>query len=403
MWQETKNLYHLAQAAIAAAYFRFPSKRLTVIGVTGTDGKTTTTAMIHKILKDLGQKVAMISSVEAIVNDKAIDTGFHVTTPNPWQIQKLLKKAADTGSNYFVLEATSHGLDQNRLAFIDFYLGVLTNITREHMDYHKTLKHYISSKAKLFKHVKYSILNFDDNNFIDVKNLAGGGVLSYSLASTTADFNQKNVTLKLKIKGYYNIQNALAAFTAVQALGFPKARIIDALNDFKGVKGRFEEVDLDQPYLVVVDFAHTPNSLENVLNVLKSELKAKSNRLIAVFGAAGQRDKSKRQKLGEVSAKFADITVITSEDPRNEDPIKIAQEIAKGLEIKGKKEGIDFFIVTDRKKAIEFAINNAHKGDVVGFFGKGHEQSMNIGGCEYPWDEVKEVEKAINYKLNYEK
>lgn len=398
MWQSIKNIYHLTRAFIAALYFRFPSKRMTVIGVTGTDGKTTTVSMIHCALKALGQKAAMVTTVEAQIDGASVDTGLHVTTPDPWQVQKLLRGAVKEGVKYFVLEATSHGLDQNRLAYVDFHVGLLTNITHEHLDYHKTIEKYTASKSKLFKGVKYSIINMDDESFKYLKSNAGGIVLGYSLNDDTADFNAKQILLNLKIKGHYNLQNALASYAALRTLGFKKASIIKSLNNFDGVIGRFEEIDMGQDFTAVVDFAHTPNALKNVLTSLRSELKSEKNQLIALFGAAGRRDQSKRSLMGEVASKLADITVLTSEDPRDDDPTKIASDIAQGLKKHGKKEDKDFFIITDRGKAIQFAISLAKEGDVVGFFGKGHEKSMNVGNKELPWNEIRMVENAIRRK-----
>ena len=191
MWQKIKNIYHLAQAFLAAVYFNFPSRKLIVIGVTGTDGKTTTVHMISHILRSNAKKVAMISSVNAKIGDKTFDTGFHVTTPSPWQVQKYLKDAVNSGSQYFVLEATSHGLDQNRLAFVNFKIGVITNITHEHLDYHKTWQNYAKAKLKLFKNTETAILNMDDRSYNFLKSGVGGKLITYGIKST-ADFNLKN-------------------------------------------------------------------------------------------------------------------------------------------------------------------------------------------------------------------
>src|SRR3989338_2652193 len=369
MWQKIKNLYHLAQAFFAAIYFSFPSKKLTVIGVTGTDGKTTTINMVYHILKSMSKKVSVISSVGAQIGEKSFDTGFHVTTPSPWQVQKYLKKAIDSGSQYFVLETTSHGLDQNRLAFVDFKVGVLTNITHEHLDYHKTFENYREAKLKLFQKVKFSIINADDDSYGYIKNRVGGKVISYS----------KNG------KGNYNLSNALAAIAATGVLCVGRHQAEKALKTFPGVRGRMEDIKLGQPFRVIVDFAHTPNGLSEALKFLRSQLTTKSSRLIAVFGAAGERDKSKRPLLGQAADESTNIIVLTAEDPRSEYTQTICEEIAKG--IKKKKINKDYFIVDDRGAAIEFAIKLAAARDIVGIFGKGHEKSMAYGKGETPWDE----------------
>lgn len=403
MWQKIKNLFHLAQAIFAAIYFNFPSKKLTVIAVTGTDGKTTTVNMIYHILKESGHKVSAVSSLGANIDNKLTDTGLHVSTPNPYQIQKLLKDAVDAGSEYFVLEATSHGLDQNRLAFVKVEAAVLTNITDEHLDYHKNWQNYTSAKAKLFKNVKYSVLNLDDpKSYQFLKGKVGGKLMTYSVNKDTGtDF--KKYPLSQSIKGAYNISNALAAFSVCVALGIPAIQIYAALKKFKGVPGRMEEIRLNQKFKALVDFAHTPNGLEQVLKTLKSQMTSKKSRLIAVFGSAGERDRAKRQKMGQIAASIADVSVLTAEDPRGERVDNISKEISKGFKIEHKVETKDYFVINDRKTAINFAVGIAKPGDILIFLGKGHEKSMNIDGIEYPWDERKEVEAAIKNKSKNEK
>ncbi|MDP2632969.1 MAG: UDP-N-acetylmuramoyl-L-alanyl-D-glutamate--2,6-diaminopimelate ligase [Candidatus Curtissbacteria bacterium] len=391
MWQKIKNIYHAAQAFLAAFYFQFPSKKIIVIGVTGTDGKSTTVNMIYHILNSVGLKVSMISSLRAQIGEKSYDTGFHVSTPTSSQVQKYLNGAVEAGSDYFVLEATSHGLDQNRLAFVDFEIGIVTNITHEHLDYHKTLENYVRAKSKLFRNSKISILNADDQSFQVLKSNSTGRIVTYGIKNRS-DFNLKNSEIKLKIAGVYNQLNALAALAATVSLGVIKEKALLALESFEGISGRMEEIDLGQDFKVYIDFAHTPNGLEQALKSLRS------TKLIAVFGAAGERDKTKREKMGSVAAKFADHVVITSEDPRSEDPKAICKQISKGM--KGKREGKDYDIILDRQKAIEFAVNLAGKNDVVGIFGKGHEKSMNIKGKEQPWDEYEVAKCAIERKLN---
>lgn len=395
MWQTAKNYYHLAQALAAAFIFSFPSNKIRVVGVTGTDGKTTTVHMIYEILKASGQKVSMVSSVGAAIGAKTYDTGFHVTTPSSFQIQKYLRKAVDAGHKYFILETTSHGLDQNRLSYVNFQIGILTNITRDHLDYHGTWENYAASKAKLFKNVAYSILNRGDHkSFSFLKNKAAGQVISYGIKSD-ADINLKNFPLKLKIGGDYNLENALAAAAAAQTLGISKAKITKTLAKFLPVKGRKEEVNLGQNFKVVVDFAHTPNALSQVLKTLKRET---PGRLIAVFGAAGQRDKTKRPAMGSVAGKNADIIFLTAEDPRSEKVRDICAQIKRG--IKGKTKDKTLFIIEDRKEAITSAINLAGEDDTVGIFGKGHEKSMAYGSKETPWDEFKVASAAINNKID---
>jgi len=398
MWQQIKNIYHLAQALLACVYYGFPSKKLIVIGVTGTDGKTTTAHMIYEILRRAGKKVALISSVHAAIGEKVYDTGFHVTTPDPIALQRFLKKIVDSGSDYAVIEVTSHGLDQNRVFGIKFEVGVLTNITHEHLDYHKTYDNYIAAKAKLFKNVRYSILNADDASFAKIKRLASGKIIAYSLKKS-ADFNLKNLPIKLAIDGDYNFSNALAAAAVTSVLGIKESTILKTLSQFKGVVGRMESVDLGQDFEVIVDFAHTPNALEQAFKTLKSKIQDPQAKLIVVFGAAGLRDKAKRKIMGEVAAKWASISVITAEDPRTEKVENICQQIAQGLIDKGKSDGKDYYFIYDRGEAIKFAINLAQKGDIVATFGKSHEKSMCYGKREYPWDEFQVVRQSIQNRM----
>ena len=399
MWQKIKNIYHLMRAYAACIFFGFPSKKLTVIGVTGTDGKTTTSHMIYEILKSVGKKVSLISSIHAQIDEKLYDTGFHVTTPDPIALQKFLKKVADSNSKYLVLEVTSHGLDQNRIFGIDFNFAVLTNITHEHLDYHKSFENYIFAKAKLFQRAKVSILNLDDPSFNKIKKLTNGKVVTYSI-NKKADFTQKDFLLKLKIPGDYNLSNALCAAALATQAGIGKQTITKALNTFQGIKGRMEEVDMGQDYRVIVDFAHTPNGLKQALKSLRFRAEDQRARIIAVFGAAGERDKLKRPKMGKIAASYADICVLTAEDPRSEKVEDICGQIAQGLVKSGKREFRDFYKMYDRQKAIEFAVTLAQENDVVAVFGKSHEKSMCFGKKEYPWDEFKIVERAIKKKAN---
>jgi len=399
MWQQIKNLYHLLAALFASYYFSSPSKKLKIIGVTGTDGKTTTCHMIYEVLKAGGKKVSLISSIHAAIGSKSYDTGFHVTTPSPFTLQKFLKKIVKAKSEFLVLEVTSHGLDQNRVFGIDFEIAVLTNITQEHLDYHKTYKNYLKAKSKLFENARVCVLNADDDSFSELKKITDRKIITYSERKTT-DYNLNKFPIKLKIPGNYNLSNALAAAAACSQLGIPKKVITKTLAQFAGLKGRMEEVNLGQDFTIVVDFAHTPNGLKNALEALKFKLESPKSKLIAVFGAAGERDRGKRPVMGQVAAKIADISVLTAEDPRTEKVGDITYEIAKGFLKERKKEGKSYYIEPDRKRAIELAVNLAKKDDIVATFGKSHEKSMCFGKIEYPWDEFEAIKKAIKNKLN---
>ncbi|MGB9706666.1 MAG: Mur ligase family protein [Microgenomates group bacterium] len=404
MIRKLKNLIHLLQAVLANIYWRFPSKKLTVIGVTGTDGKTTTVHLIGHILKESGFRSDLISSVSA--------PGLHTTTPDPWVLQKLLRQMSDRGIKYVVLEATSHGLDQHRLWGVKFHLGVVTNVTHEHLDYHKTYENYLRAKAELFRGVKIAVLNRDDKSFENLKlKIKNSKLITYGIRSR-ADFTPKSFPFETLLPGEYNQYNCLAAIAVSAALGIPPEKIRKAVASFRGVIGRMEEINEGQNFRVIVDFAHTPNGLENVLKTLNSQLvtrNQKTGKLIVVFGCAGLRDVAKRPMMGEIAAKLADIAVLTAEDPRTEDVNEIINQIAEGCLKRGAKEGglskwVNwpnlkrklFFRIADRREAIRFAIQKlAKRGDIVVICGKGHERSMCFGKTEYPWSDQKEARKAL--------
>lgn len=404
MIQDLKNLYHLLVALAAALFFRFPARNLKVIGVTGTDGKTTTASLIYHILKVAGKKASLITSVWAQIRQETYDTGFHVTTPDPWQVQRFLRQAAKAGSEYVVLEVTSHALDQNRVAFCNFLVGVLTNVTHEHLDYHKTYENYVATKAKLLKMAKVAIVNRDDSSYRYISStfprqrrgspkaaVPSSQLITYGIKNE-ADFTPKKFPFKTKLLGEFNRYNVLAAIACAKFLGIPDKPVKEAILSFKPPVGRLEEV-VNQPFKVIIDFAHTPNALENALKTIRPHTKGK---IIAVFGCAGQRDWQKRPLMGEISTRLADYTVITAEDPRMEDLGKIMEQIAQGCRQGGGAEGKTYFKVAGRQEAINFAIQKLAKvGDLVIICGKAHEKSMCFGKKEYPWSDHEAVKKAL--------
>ncbi len=382
------NFYHLPKAFLANILYGFPTRKMIVIGITGTDGKTTTTNMIYQILNSASKKASMISTINAEIGGKSYDTGFHVTSPDPFMIQNFAKKAVDSGDKYLVLEVTSHGLDQFRFWGIKFDTGVITNITHEHLDYHKTFENYKNTKLKLIKNTKFAIVN---QSIEGARSL--GKVITFGLK--IGDFTQRQIKLKLKIPGDYNIENGLAAMAAVTSLGIDLNIARKSLENFKGLKGRMEEIKNKKGIKIYIDFAHTPNGLENALTTLRS--RTLGRKLIAVFGAASQRDILKRPIMGEISGRLADITILTAEDPRFEDSNKIIEEIAAGVYSKDKSLGKNLYKEPDRQKAINLSISLARKGDIIGIFGKGHELSMNLDGKkEIPWSDFEAVKEALD-------
>jgi|SRR5581483_5706826 len=407
MWQKLKNVYHLFTALVAHVYYGFPARKLTIVGVTGTSGKTTTVHMIYEILKENGFKVSMLSTVEAVIGGDQLDTGFHVTTPDPHILPKYLSKAVKNGDTHFVLEISSHALDQNRAAFVHFKAGVLTTLAHEHLDYHKTFENYARAKFKLLHKSEVAIvpLGLSDDIKKAVKFNLIKKVITFGL--NTGDICQSDWELVLGMPGDFNVQNGLAAAAAAQVLGVSKQNIKKALEIVAKVPGRYEEIKTGKDFRIIIDFAHKPDALEALLRSVQPE--KKSGRIVAMFGSASQRDVLKRPMLGEISARLADITVLTDEDPRFESPEKIIDEIAQGclkagakerlINQKGKISGHVFYKIPDRRKAITFLIQKvAKKGDILLLCGKGHENSMSYKGVEKPWSEQGVVEEVLNEK-----
>ncbi|MBP8591288.1 UDP-N-acetylmuramoyl-L-alanyl-D-glutamate--2,6-diaminopimelate ligase [Candidatus Shapirobacteria bacterium] len=403
--------FHLPQAVFWTLFYRFPAKKMTVIGVTGTDGKTTTATLLWHILNKAGARAGLVTTVEAKIGKKNFDTGLHVTTPQPRLLQKFYYQAKKEGTKYMVVEATSHGLDQYRLWGSYFYGGILTNITAEHLDYHQTYQRLVEAKAKLFKNIRFAVLNKDDYSFRIVKSLIESQkkppkIITYSLKKE-ADFNLNNFSLKTSLPGDYNLANCLAAAAAASFLGVEKETILQAIAGFRGVTGRLDPVREGQNFDVYIDFAHTPNALKNVLSYLRKEADKKSGRLIVVFGAAGLRDRQKRPLMGQVAAQLANISILTAEDPRTESVDDIIDQISRGSKKEGAKETkeenlpakIDkkhyFLKIPNRGEAIKAAVKIAQKNDIVVICGKGHEKSMCFGTTEYPWSDQEEAKKAI--------
>lgn len=387
MIRRLKGLYHWLEALVAAVWFRFPSRKLTVIGVTGTDGKTTTTTLIYEILKANGCKVSMITSVYAVVAGKTYDTGFHVTNPRGWQVQKYLQQAAGHGDTHFVLEVTSHGLSQHRVDFVRFAVGVLTNVTHEHLDWHKTFAAYMKTKISLLERSKIAVINRDE---AEVYNKASAltrrkRVVTYGIRRD-AHITPKTHPFTTKLTGEFNRYNCLAAIAATSAIGVPLRVIQKALPTFTGVAGRMEVMS-EKPFRVIVDFAHTPNAIEQVLKTLRPMTK---KRLIHVFGSAALRDRTKRPLMGKASARYADIIVLTEEDYRTEDVNKIIEEIASGI-----PAGKHVVRLPDRDEAIGYALSQAKPEDTVIITGKGHEKSIARGKIEYPWSDQEAVKKVM--------
>lgn len=411
-----------AVAYLAAAFYGFPGRRLTVVGVTGTDGKTTTTTLIWHILRTAGYPTGLISTIQADVGARQLPTGLHVTTPDAITVQQLLAEMVKNGLTHAVLEATSHGLDQHRVDAIDFDVGVITNITHEHLDYHGSYRAYRLAKARLLSLVaqalpkpwgspRAAVLNRDQENLLPFLRIyAPSRVITFGL-HPEADVRGVEVqsgpwglrfralgpgfdlSIESPLLGEYNVANILAALAAtVVALGIDPRVAQKAIATFTGLPGRMERIDLGQPFTAIVDFAHTPKALEAALTAARAWT---PGRIIAVFGSAGLRDRAKRHMMAEISALLADITILTAEDPRTESLETILEEMLAGAVAQGAVEGVNVFRVPDRGEAIRLAVHLARPGDTVLVCGKGHEQSMCFGETEYPWDDRIAVRAAL--------
>lgn len=417
----------LALAQLSAAWHGHPSREMTVIGVTGTEGKTTTVNLVRSILAAAGLRTGMISTVNALIGDRSLDTGLHVTTPDAPQIQSLLAEMVAAGTQAVVLEATSHGLAQHRVSAVDFDVAVVTNITHSHLNYHGTWEQYCADKARLFHLLstawrkpgvpKAAVLNADDRSYPILAQIPADRRLSYGLeAEADVTVSDERVhkgervfilcapgaefPIRTRLAERYNVYNILAAASAALALDLPAEAIYEGVYALRSISGHMERIEEGQDFTAIVDFAHSPNALEQVLAALRTETEG---RVIVVFGCAGARDVLQRPMMGEIAGRLADVTVITAEDPRTEDLYEIIDAIAQGCERGGAREGqgqgARYYRVPDRVEAITFAVRLAHPGDVVVAAGKGHEQSMCFGTVEYPWDDRVVMRAALLERL----
>jgi UDP-N-acetylmuramoyl-L-alanyl-D-glutamate--2,6-diaminopimelate ligase len=414
---------------LSAAFYDWPGRKLTVIGVTGTDGKTTTSNLLYRILIAAGLKAGMISTVNAVIGDEVLDTGFHVTTPDAHDVQRYLARMVDAGLTHVVLETTSHGWAQFRVDACEFDVGIVTNITHEHLDQHGSYENYRAAKARLFQSLeqtlpkaqgnpRLAVLNRDDRSFEYLSGVAHGLTsvkqVSYGLEQGaalhaeniqydpagllfTAFSNDFRVAISSSLVGAFNVSNCLAALAAaVYGLGISPEDAAHGIASLEGVPGRMERIDLGQEFTTIVDFAHTPNALKVALEAARGMLAGTdAGRVIAVFGSAGLRDREKRRMMAETAADLADLTVLTAEDPRTESLAGILDEMAAGARSRGGAEDETFWRVPDSSEAIRFALRLARPGDIVLICGKGHEQSMCFGRTEYLWDDRTAMRAAL--------
>ena len=418
---------HLVEAVLWQTIKRNPSKGLKVIGVTGTDGKTTTATMIYTMLNDAGIKTGLMTTIGYGTPDNWHENSMHMTTlPTKAMLERIIELRAQ-GIEWLVLETTSHALAQHRIWGIPYSLAVLTNVTHEHLDYHGTFENYRAAKRKLFELAAGNkagavqirgIINADDPSAGFFADVMGANYLQYGLKHDGlkhADISANNVEAagsgstfdvtvapsnsfhaQIHLPGTFNVSNALAAVGVGMALDLSTAEIVHGLAALKSVEGRMNSIDEGQNYSVIVDFAHTPDSFEKILSSMKPHLQG---RLIVMFGSAGRRDEAKRSQQGLSAGKWADVVVVTEEDDRDTDGNTIMQQIASGAVQSGKVVDRDLFMVHDRTAAIAFTIGQARPGDTILLLGKGHEKTIERADGEHPWDEPGTVRAAIKARM----
>jgi UDP-N-acetylmuramoyl-L-alanyl-D-glutamate--2,6-diaminopimelate ligase len=405
-------------SALAAAFYEYPSKDLKVIGITGTDGKSTTVWLIHQLLEALGEPSGFLSTVQMRSADGVVENPLRQSTPEAPEIQRLLRRMVDAGNRYAAIEATSHGLSAQtgRLSAVEFTAGVCTNISHEHLEFHGSFEQYRSDKANLFRALRengFGVVNLNDPSHDYLSDQAAAAVFRYGLENPEADLwaeaGQSDLTgsnfilhyagealsSRLGLPGSYNLENLLAALlTVLRLLPVVPSDLVGAIPGLRGVPGRMESIDCGQPFRVIVDYAHTPQSFAKLLPLVREHT---GGRLIVVFGSAGERDTAKRRLQGELAARFCDIVVLADEDPRGEDPAAILEQIAAGClrEDPGCREGDSLLIIPDRREAISHAFSLARTGDTVLLLGKGHERSIIYAGGPAPWLEAQVAREIL--------
>lgn len=394
----------LVWAQLCANWFGNPAEKLHLIGVTGTNGKTTTTSLVKSMLEYDGHKVGLIGTVQNMIGDRALPAGH--TTPDSYDMQSMFNLMVAEGCDYCVMEISSHALDQQRAAGCTFDVGVFTNLTQDHLDYHGTMENYMAAKKKLFSMSRHGIFNIDDRFAAAMMEGVPCETATFSTKDNTADYVAHNIRhradgvsfelvgtgqigrVKLAIPGQFSVYNGLAAATVCLKVGMPFERVIEALGAATGVKGRAEVVPTGRDFTVIIDYAHTPDGLDNICRTLKE---CCSGRLVTLFGCGGDRDKTKRPKMGAIAASISDYLIVTSDNPRTEDPSAIIADIVAGLE--GTKT--PYTVIENRVEAIHWAIANAQAGDTILLAGKGHETYQILKSGTIHLDEREVVADAL--------
>lgn len=389
---------------ICANFFSNPAEKLKLIGLTGTNGKTTTTFLIKQILENVGKKVGLIGTVQNMIGDEAYPAKY--TTPDPYELQKLFSQMVEAGCEYCVMEVSSQALAQGRVNGVRFAVGAFTNLTQDHLDYHKTWENYFNAKRLLFENCDIAVTNADDENGLKIiEGLNFDKVVTYAVNRNDATYVAKNVTFKSNgveyelvgdkigrcscpIPGRFSVYNSLCAASCALALGISFEQVLMAISKSKGVKGRIEVVPCDRDFTIIIDYAHSPDGLENIISSLKEIAKG---RVVTLFGCGGDRDKTKRPKMGKIAAELSDYCIVTSDNPRSENPSAIIQDILEGM--KGVKT--PYTVVENRKEAIAYAIEHAKKDDIILLAGKGHETYQILPTGTIHFDEREAVAEIL--------
>lgn len=400
-----------AMALASCRFFDFPAKRMKMVGVTGTNGKTTTTYMLKAIAEQAGMKVGVIGTIRNMIGDEVIHT--ERTTPESVDLQRLLKKMAEEGCEIVAMEVSSHSLVLKRVFGVEFDVGIFTNLTQDHLDFHQTWDNYIAAKSMLFEQSRISVINIDDDSAANMMAAARSEIIKYSVMQPVQyaakeieithestrfdiDLNGHTLHVEIGIPGYFTVYNAMGAIVAANALGIDSYCIEQGLKAMPPVAGRFEPLDTHGgSFSIILDYAHTPDSLKNAIATAK---KFAPGRVVTIFGCGGNRDATKRAVMGKIAGEMSDFTIITSDNPRYEEPVAIIAQIEEGM----RQTSGEYVCIVNRRDAIEHAIRTAKKDDVILLAGKGHEDYQEIKGEKHDFDEKVVVEELLN-KLGYHK
>lgn len=396
---DTRSIF----SSVCANFFGNPAKNLKLIGLTGTNGKTTTTFLIKQILELTGKMVGLIGTVQNMVGDEIYPAKY--TTPDPYELQSLFKKMVDAGCEYCVMEVSSQALAQGRVNGLQFHIGAFTNLTQDHLDYHKTWENYFNSKRILFKNSDIAITNADDKYGLEIVKDLPCKTVTYAVNTNNADYCAKNVKFKsdgveyeivsdfigrvsCPIPGRFSVYNSLCAAAVALSLGIDYKSVLTAISKSNGVKGRIEVVPTNTDYTVIIDYAHSPDGLENIITSLREIAK---NRVVTLFGCGGDRDRTKRPKMGKIAAELSDFCVVTSDNPRTENPSAIIEDILEGM----KGVSTPYVVVENRKDAIRWAMENAQPDDIILLAGKGHETYQILPTGTNHFDEREAVAEIL--------